>query len=313
MAEVNLKAGLSISDGQVSFLIDTKERRGYDAQKVKLTLQTAALIPPKLEIHSVEINDGKIGLAKGNGNGIPENNETIELIAYIKNSGSGDALGVNLDLASVNSGLEIIKPKTDLGVIHPGQTVKGRLAFAIPRTFKAAKLEYKLKVDDVRGADTQSRQFAADFRSLSPALAYTHRIYDGDSANSRGNRNGVIENGETIELEIIPQNSGDIEAQNVKINMDAPAALALNKTGVSVGVIPAQTKGEKESFILNVPRTYQQNKINLDLNITQADFPALNKLLALNVTPVLPKLTFTQRVNGSLQQGQTPHPGNCRP
>jgi uncharacterized caspase-like protein len=302
---IKLKAGLDIPNGQVSIIIDTKERRGYDARKVMLILQTAALIPPKLEIQSVEINDGRIGLARGNGNGIVENNESIELIAYIKNSGTGDALGVNLNLASINPGLKIIKQKVDIGLIHPGQTVKGKLAFSIPRTFKADQLKYKLKVADVRGADSRSRQFATNFRSLFPALAYTHRIYDGNSANSKGNRNGIIENGETIEIEIIPKNTGDIEAEGVEIALVAPYGLSLDKTRAMVGTIPAQAKGEKKSFVLPIPRTYQDDSINLDLNITQADFPSLKRTLALEVNPVRPRLSFTHRLLGNIQQGQS--------
>ncbi|MBI5787980.1 MAG: hypothetical protein HZA78_03890, partial [Candidatus Schekmanbacteria bacterium] len=302
---IPIKSGLNLRNGESAFLMQAKEKRGYHSQRVKLTLQTAALIPPKLEIQSVEINDGKVGLARGNGNGVPENNETVELIAYIRNSGTGDALGVNLDLASINPGLTVIQPKADIGVIHPGQTVKGKLAFAIPRTFKADELQYKLKVADVRGADSQSRQFAANFRNLSPALAYTHHIYDGNSANSKGNKNGIIENGETIEIEIIPKNTGGIEANSVEVNLSAPQGLVLNQTSAVVGVIPPQAQGEKKSFLLPVPRTYQQDKINLNLSISQTDFPPLNNTMALKVKPVRPQLTYTQRVIGNIQQGQS--------
>jgi len=84
---IPVKANLSLQNGKVGFLIQAKEKRGCHSQKIKFTVQTAALISPKLEIQSVEINDGNIGQARGNGNSIPENNETIELIVYIKNSG----------------------------------------------------------------------------------------------------------------------------------------------------------------------------------------------------------------------------------
>jgi len=301
---IPIKAGLDLIDGETNFFIQANEKRGYHSQKVKLALQTSALIPPELEIQSVEINDGKYGLAKGNGNGIPENNETVELIAYIKNSGAGAALGVSLDLATINPGLQVVKRNAALGVIHPEQTVKGKLVFSIPRTFESNQLQYQLKVQDVRGADTQTRQFAANFRGLSPALSYSHYIYDGNSANSKGNKNGIIENGETIGIEIIAQNTGDIEASGVEISLNAPRGLTLNKNSLTVGDIPAKAKGEKKTFILAIPRTYQKDKINLDLHITQSEFPSLNQPLELEVNSISPRITFTHRIIGNIQQGQ---------
>jgi len=77
--KIPLKAGLDIGDGKAAFQFNLKEKRGYDAKKAAMYVQTARLERPALEIVSTEINDGDTGLAKGNGNGIIESGETIEL------------------------------------------------------------------------------------------------------------------------------------------------------------------------------------------------------------------------------------------
>lgn len=74
-----VKAGLDLPDGTANLFIEAREKRGYDARKVKLVLPTAHLEKPSLAIVDYVINDGTTGLARGNGNGIPETGETVEL------------------------------------------------------------------------------------------------------------------------------------------------------------------------------------------------------------------------------------------
>ena len=128
--KVSLKAGLDIGDGKASFQFNLKEKRGYDAKKVAMYVPTARLEKPALEIVSTEINDGDTGLAKGNGNGIIESGETIELTAFIKNSGAGKAIGVNLNTADTISGIQWVRDSAFVGTISPGEIVKAKVAFS---------------------------------------------------------------------------------------------------------------------------------------------------------------------------------------
>lgn len=82
---IPLQTSLQAKDGFANILVETKEKRGFDAQKQKIQIPVVHLSAPKLDITSVELNDRKLGRAQGNGNGISENDETIELIAFISN------------------------------------------------------------------------------------------------------------------------------------------------------------------------------------------------------------------------------------
>jgi hypothetical protein len=155
--DMSLKADLESQEGAVNILVETKEKRGFDAQKQQIRIPVVHLSAPKLEITSVELNDRKLGRAQGNGNGIPENDETIELIAFIKNNGVGDAIDAKLELVEINSELFVLERSMNLGTIHPNQTVKGTLLFYVPRIFSAEQLKYQLRVSEIRGVGTAEK------------------------------------------------------------------------------------------------------------------------------------------------------------
>src|SRR3989344_3831689 len=143
--EIKLDARLDIDTGKESFQLTLRERRGYDAKKVIINVPTAKLERPQLEIISTEINDGDTGLAKGNGNGIPENGETVELTAFIKNGGAGKAIGVNLTGSAENSGIRWVRDSLLVGTIPQGEIAKAKIGFSIPRNFDAKEIAADLK------------------------------------------------------------------------------------------------------------------------------------------------------------------------
>ena len=71
------------------------EKRGFDSEKIKLNIPIAHLEKPDIVIVDYKINDGNTGLAGGNGNGIPENGEIVELTAFVKNNGIGPSINTD--------------------------------------------------------------------------------------------------------------------------------------------------------------------------------------------------------------------------
>ena len=146
---------------------------------------------PQLFIASYKINDSKVGMAKGNGNGIPENGETIEFISFIKNSGVGRAIKVNLAINSINSGIELIQKSIEIAEILPDQTVTGKLVFSLPRTYSGTNLKFDVTASDVRGVSDDTRVVTLYTQSNRPMLAYSYRIIDGNGNNAMM-KNGVL-------------------------------------------------------------------------------------------------------------------------
>ncbi|HHT9121552.1 MAG TPA: hypothetical protein ACFYEF_01675 [Candidatus Wunengus sp. YC63] len=171
-----VKAGLDIETGTALFLITCKEKRGYDSRQHRLAVPAACLDKPELLIADYKINDSTTGFAGGNGNGIPENGETIEVIPFIKNNGKGRAINVNLSIASNDGSISIKRKEMAIPQILPGQTVTGNLVLTIPATFSEESINVTLSASDVRGASKTTQSFTIRTETHQPVLAYTYEV-----------------------------------------------------------------------------------------------------------------------------------------
>ena len=304
-----IETSLQAKDGFVNILVETKEKRGFDAQKQQIRIPVVHLAEPKLEITSLSLNDKQLGNAVGNGNGIPENNETIEIAAFIKNSGVGNAIGTKLDLVSINPGIEILERSSDLGTIRPNQTVKGTLLFRVPRTYKVeagSTLDYKVRVEDIRGADTAEQNKTLGLSSLrietiamsaqQPILAYSIQAP------------ATLHNGRTAQFQIIPKNTGTLAAKGVNLQLSTQSATVTPRS-VSLGGLSANTSGLPQPFTVTLPRTYKEQNLTLDIKMTQADFVGLTKTETYPVELIAPDLILTDRFfdssgDGKIEQGE---------
>lgn len=294
--KIPLKAGLDIVDGKASFQFNLKEKRGYDAKKVVMYVPTARLESPQLEIASTEINDGDTGLAKGNGNGIPESGETIELTVFVKNQGEGKAIGVNLKGEDITHAIQWIRDSTLIGIIPQGEVVKGKVAFTIPRNFDAKEIATTLKLTETRGVGNTEKRVALSYAKKSPNIQYSYRIY------SKGKEVSTITNGEDHEIELSLTNSGQIPAKGVVITINPPippltkegeGGLSLSRTKIDVGEIKEKTSVAGQRFAFSVPRQFAEKEASLNIKITQSDFSSTDSPIRIPVDVKSPRLKYT--------------------
>ncbi|MBI4689441.1 MAG: caspase family protein, partial [Nitrospirae bacterium] len=301
--KVNLKAGLDIGDGKTSFQFNLKEKRGYDAKKVVVYVPTARLEKPELEIVSTEINDGDTGLAKGNGNGIPESGETIELTAFIKNQGIGKAIGVNLNGNDITSGIDWVRDSILVGTIQQGEIAKAKIAFTIPRNFDTKEITANLKATDIRGVSNVEKKMALSYAKRSPDIQYAYRIY------SKGNPVGTITNGEECEIELTLSNKGHIPANNVVVSISSDD-VKLSRSKIDIGEIKEQASISGQRFILSVPRTFVDSRIPINLEISQSDFSSVGSTISIPVDVKSPRLKYAANLlsksgGNNLEQGES--------
>ncbi|MCG2720464.1 MAG: caspase family protein [Thermodesulfovibrionales bacterium] len=289
--KVPVKGALDLPDGKATFTFRVSEKRNYDAKPVSLRVATNRIDRPKLSIASYEINDGKTGLANGNGNGIPENGETIEMIAFITNSGTGDAKGARLTLEGINDGITVIQKESALGTIAPHQTVKGTLVFEVPRTFSGQAISTKLAVSDVRLGQDTVKEFALVFEQKRPVIAYTSRILQ------RGSETKSAMNGDALELEIIPRNDGGILAKNVSVQI-ASSSIGFSTLSKDVGEIQPGRYAAAQRFEINVPRSYRQSKLLIQVSLKQSEFEGKEDALEIPVMVRSPKLSYKAGISG---------------
>ena len=294
---VPITTSLQASNGVANILVEAKERRGYNAQKQQHRIQVAGLKPPRLRITGVEVNDKTLGNAVGNGNGIVENDETIELNVFIKNSGTGDALGTKLELVNLNLGVDVQVKLVNLGTIRPAETVKGVLRFRIPRTFAAEALNYKLRVTEMRGADSTEKADALRMETQLPILTY--RISSSSS----------ITNGFSASFTITPRNAGKLRARSVSLRLSAQNA-TVKPAGVELGTLEAGREFPPQPFTVMLPRTFKANQLSLNIQLFQAEFDGLSQTETYPVKQIAPSLEIINTLvadtngDGNIQQGE---------
>ena len=294
---VPITTNLQASDGVANVLVEAKERRGYDAQKQQHRIRVAGLKAPRLTITGVEVNDKTLGNAVGNGNGIPENDETIELNVFIKNGGIGDALGAKLELVNLSPGLDVQVSSANLGTIQPAKTVKGVLRFHIPRTFAAEALNYKLRVTEMRGADSAEQMAALRMETQLPILTY--RISSPSS----------ITNGSSASFTITLRNAGKLRARNMNLSLSAQNA-TVKPARVDLGTLEAGNSLPPQPFTVMLPRTFKANQLSLNIQLSQAEFDGLSQTETYPVKQIAPSLEIINTLvadtngDGNIQQGE---------
>jgi len=289
--------------------IETTEKRGYGARPVLFELTTGQLVPPKLEIADVTLND-RIGRAKGDGDGQPGNGETIEAIVKVRNAGPGAAVGVAVTMASPKVAAEIIEQKILLPGIAANGVGEARLLFRLPIALQAADLSLAFRAVDVRGAEVGSatKEQTWKLRIKRPGIELSYRLYDGGSAGSLGNRDGQVNNGERIEVTVTPTNRGDLLARGLRIAVESDDRKLVPRPAVlEVGDLPAQAEGPAQRFVFDVPRGYgldrPQGDLHFSLSISQQDFPARREPMSLSFKALRPDLSLEADAPSSLGRG----------
>jgi hypothetical protein len=285
--EINLQAGLKITDGVASFSIHTQEKRGYDAPPVEIKIPVRRLEEPKLAITRIELNDATLGQAKGNNNGKPENGETIELIAYIQNTGVGPAFGSMLKLVESSKGVNVLSDLVEIGKIEPKAIEKARVVMEIPRTYSQKTLEYKLVAAEIRNACPPAEKGGSfEINQLTPVLAYDLRPPTG------------LKNGGNGAITIIPRNTGNLAANSVQLSVTTDAqGVTLDNNRATIGTLAPRTSAEPQTVMVQVPRTYTQAGLPIQINISQDGFTGITETKTIPLQIAQPQLQLIDQSN----------------
>ena len=284
-----LSASLDLKDGVAEFTILAKERRGYDARPVKLKVRTRHLERPSLEITGYRFNDGTSGFARGNNNGVIESGETIELIAFIQNTGVGISHQTESTIEALSSSVQVLRKSDALQNIAPGETKQARFALRIPRTFAQRELQVQLSVQDMLGAGDAKKMLNIPVTPRSPILVYDYSIYSHD-----GVKVNHVSNGSEYIIEIVPRNEGDIEAKNVQVRVSVPSGTILRESSHLIPKISPRSESGTLRFPLAIPRTFSANNLSIQVQMTQDDFDPVQNSILLPFHPRKPELTLTQ-------------------
>jgi hypothetical protein len=307
---LRVTGGLGLPSALAKLRIETSEKRGYGSRPVLFELPTAQLVPPHLEIVDVTLNDQPSGRAHGDGDGQPANGETLEAIVRVRNAGPGDAVGVAVLMAAPKGTAEILEAKAVVPRIAADRVEEARLLFRLPLNVQASELPLSFQVIEARGKQVaaSSKEQTWSLRQKRPGIELAYRLYDGSSAGSLGNRDGLVNNGERVEMAVTPANRGDLPARGVRITIEsADPGLVPRPAALEVGDLPPQAEGAAQRFAFDIPRSYgigrPQGDLRFTLNVAQQDFPAARNPVDLSFRLLRPELSVETVTPPTLTRG----------
>ncbi|MCB0845274.1 MAG: caspase family protein, partial [Bacteroidetes bacterium] len=138
--ELMISGEMEIESGQADFTIEIRERNGFDAGNLYITIPTAAYQPPKLEIadyHFASELGGKMRL------GVP-----ITLKMAVQNTGSGEAQDVKVVFNLPENVFSAGKNEFALGDLYPGQSEIIDFEFFTNRRFTGDEVPIFMEITD---------------------------------------------------------------------------------------------------------------------------------------------------------------------
>ncbi|MEW6685948.1 MAG: C25 family cysteine peptidase [Candidatus Edwardsbacteria bacterium] len=206
-----------------------------------------------------EIND----TAGGNGDGMVNPGETIQMPVILKNSGNKPAIKVTATLVTADSLVTILENQKDYGDILPGDSAlsQGSYKFSVSsQTANAHTIQFNLQI-----TDSLSNWWNGTISMVvaTPILAYhQHSIQD-----SAGNNNGIAEPGDTIKIKVKVKNKGLGLAKGVVVGLaTGDTNLTLIDTTATFGNILPDSVGNGEFRVYILPTSPSTHLAILPLN-----------------------------------------------
>ncbi|NOR86093.1 MAG: hypothetical protein GQ527_00645, partial [Bacteroidales bacterium] len=163
------------------------------------------------------IDDDINGESNGDGDGLVEGDESIEMPLAVFNSGASTAHTVSATLTCNDPDINITDGEEYFGAIASGveDWSNNDFDFIVAANCPEKDVVFTLNILAEEGSWTSNFTIHI-FEAGLPFLSYAnHLIDDDDNGGSNGDGDGIPESGESIELPLSILNSGEAVAQNV--------------------------------------------------------------------------------------------------
>ncbi|MBW2075923.1 MAG: caspase family protein [Deltaproteobacteria bacterium] len=152
-----------------------------------------------------------VSFKEDSGNKLLDAEEQGEILVAIKNSGRGDAFGVQVMLEPLTTMEGVSVPQSvDAGTIRSGETKKFTIPLSAEEGVTTASRRLKISFTEANGFDADPVVLAFNTRAMVPPDLVVADVGIDDL-----NQNGRIEPTETVEVTARIQNRGSGEARNV--------------------------------------------------------------------------------------------------
>ena len=156
--EINVSASIDVPTTDVAINIRVDEETGFSSEPKQIVFKTEAVKPPVLEIAKIEIDDKfypdrEDKLSVGNGDGIIQPGESVEVMLTLINKGLGATKNSLASVKTFSNEVTFRSKITDieLGNIMPGEWREIKYTFSIPKIYSGPDvLKFALNVLDER-------------------------------------------------------------------------------------------------------------------------------------------------------------------
>jgi len=293
-----ISGALEVSSAVQTLRIETLEKRGYGGRPLLLQLTTAELQKPSLDIADISLN------------GRPSNGESVEAKVLVRNAGPGIATGVHLSIASA-AGIEVTGSTALIPSIPVNGVAEAHASVRLPITFAGGELPITVQGDELRGATVAHVERTATWpvELKHPGIEVGYRVYDGNSPESRGNRDGVANNGEVLEIALTPTNRGTLTARDVEIAIKPrQAGVTIDHQTFKAGDLPPLAEGLPHRVRVTLPRAFGTDqpieKLPFVVTVAQRDFAPSEQSLAIPFRGRRPAVTATLAAAVPLVEGK---------
>lgn len=154
---IPLNAGLDLGTGELAFNIKVTEINDFAPESFEVKIQAQKLAPPDMQMVKLEADDRFYPeraekLSVGNGNGIVESGEIVEVYATLENQGPGQTKDTKVDVVAGSPDVVFYSAnRFILGDIPPQGSQKLKFAFLVKKSYTGSvNLPIKLSVSDNR-------------------------------------------------------------------------------------------------------------------------------------------------------------------
>ncbi|HAH07040.1 MAG TPA: hypothetical protein DCM05_11035 [Elusimicrobia bacterium] len=240
-------------------LLDPKTREPLSPDEdVPAAKPAAQAAPPKLELAAVSFEDGSA-------DGVLEAGETGKVKVRLRNSGKGEAYGVNLKLESQAQGLSF-KERTYVGTVKPGEEKTVEAALAAEAIAAEDEAALRVLLAESEGFDSQPLVLKFKTRPLRlPKL----ELAGIEIKDAEGNR--TLAKGREGEVTLVVRNAGRGAARKVKARLSSKDE-QVKIYGESEADLGALAPGESKRAVFSVAVTRRYagpNALPLSLTLSE--------------------------------------------
>ena len=219
----------------------------------------------------------------------------------VKNTGKGTLY--RFTALTMSSNPTFNNRELKFGKIAPGESKKVSVSFQVDKLMRTRDIPIRIRFTEYNShipADIEAKLHVVE--TPRPKFDYAYRIIDGGTATSVGNEDGIIQRGESVDIEVTIKNIGKGNAAGVTARLNllnqGSADMYGNTFSNLFNLAPGDSK--TATFNVGVKRGISISELRLNLSVKENNFSSETKLIETLSVPIGRAIVGTPRIHALL-------------